>query len=260
MIGIENLTLAVPGKTLFSGFSASIAVGERIGIFGPNGVGKSTFLKALLGLSPSSRGQINIDKKKVGYLAQEGESLAADYSVEGLLKAVCQGERWGLPYLGRGQMMIEAALQKVDALALKKNRFRALSGGEKKRVLLAAVLLENPTLLLLDEPLANLDPYYQKELLTVIDHLHQRLKLTVLITAHDFNPLLPLLDRVLFIGKHQAILGTPDEVIQTKVLSELYQTAVEVVEFKGRKWVLAGGESPFFMNTEHCHGGDCVSV
>ena len=259
MIGIEDLSLSVPGKTLFKHFSADIQAGERIGIFGPNGAGKSTFLKALLGLVKPAQGRIHIQQRQLAYLPQEMDPIAADYSVEGFLKAVLRGARWGLPLIGAVGHEIEAALQKVDALNLQHQLFKNLSGGERKRVMLAAILLENPSILLLDEPLANLDPYFQKELLHLIDQLQQRLKLTILITAHDFNPLLPLLDRVMFIGKERAVLDTPAQVINTETLSQLYQTPLEVVELKGRKWVLAGDQQ-VFLQTEHCHGGACVSV
>ncbi len=261
MIGIDHLSLNVshPDKVLFSDFSAQITPGERIGIFGPNGAGKSTFLKALLGLFLPAQGQIKIDKKTIAYLPQEMDPLAIDYSVAGFLKVVWRGSHWGLPTIGSVQHEIEAALQKVDALPLQNTLLKNLSGGERKRVMLAAVLMGEPAILLLDEPLANLDPYFQKELLLLIDQLHQRLKLTILITAHDFNPLLPYLDRVMFIGKEKALLDTPEQVINTETLSALYQTPLDVVEFKGRKWVLAGGQQ-VFLQTEHCHGGACVSV
>ena len=259
MIGIENLSLAVPGKVLFEHFAAQILPGERIGIFGPNGAGKSTFLKALLGLIKPTQGQIHIDKKSIAYLPQEMDSLPVDYSVSGFLKTVLHGVRWGLPNLGSMRQDIEAALQKVDALPLQNQLLKNLSGGERKRVMLAAVLMENPSILLLDEPLANLDPYYQTELLQLVNQLQQRLKLTTLISAHDFNPLLPFLDRVMFIGKERAILDIPERVINTETLSHLYQTAMEVVEWKGRKWVLSGDQQ-VFLEAEHCHGGDCVSV
>ena len=259
MIGIENLSLSVPAKRLFEGFSAEMMPGERIGIFGPNGAGKSTFLKALIGLVKPAQGRIKIDKKSIAYLPQEMDTLPIDYSVSGFLKTVLHGARWGLPNLGTVRHDIEAALQKVDALPLEHQLLKNLSGGERKRVMLAAILMENPAILLLDEPLANLDPHYQAELLQLIDLLHKRLKLTILISAHDFNPLLPFLDRVMFIGKEKAVLDTPERVINTATLSDLYQTSLEVVEWKGRKWVLSGDQQ-VFLQAEHCHGGNCVSV
>ncbi len=259
MIGIDNLSLKVPGKILFEHFYADIQRGERIGIFGPNGAGKSTFLKALLGLVQPHQGQVKIDKKTIAYLPQEMDTLPVDYSVSGFLKSTVRGARWGLPNLTSVRQEIETALHQVDALHLQDHLLKNLSGGERKRVMLAAVLMESPAILLLDEPLANLDPHYQTELLSLIDQLQQRLKLTILMTAHDFNPLLPFLDRVMFIGKERAVLDAPEKVINTETLSRLYQTALEVIEFKGRKWVLSGN-SEIFLKSEHCHGGACVSV
>ncbi len=255
MIGIDGLCLAVPSKILFQHFTALIKSGEKIGIFGPNGAGKSTFLKALLGLVPVKAGSIKIDhalpaaaRRQIAYLPQDFAHLPADYSVSGFLKALPGGKKGA-----------RTALTRVGALHLEHQRFKNLSGGERKRVMLAALFLETPRLVLLDEPFANLDPRYQQELLLLIMELQATMGFTLLMTAHDFNPLLAHLDRVMFIGKEEAVLDTQEAVIATDVLSELYGTSLEVVEVKGRKWVLSG-ESPLFMNPEHCHGGSCVSV
>ena len=255
MIGLEELCLSVPNKVLFRQFSALVQPGEKIGIFGPNGAGKSTFLKALLGLFPLAGGRILIDGKlpaemraEIAYLPQDFENFPADYSISGFLKVLPGGSKSHL-----------SALERVGALHLKDQRLKNLSGGERKRVMLAALFLEAPRLVLLDEPFANLDPRYQHELLILIMDLQAKMNFTLLMTAHDFNPLLRHLDRVMFIGKEEAILDTQDAVIQTEVLSELYGTPLEVLEVKGRKWVLSG-ENPLFMNTEHCHGGSCVSI
>jgi zinc/manganese transport system ATP-binding protein len=127
--------------------------------------------------------------------------------------------------------------------------------------MLAALLLEEPDIVLLDEPLANLDPRYQYELLQLIEELQKKYHFTLLITAHDFNPLLHLLDRVMFIGEGKAILDKPEKVIQSDVLSELYKTALQVVELNGRKWVLSNEQRVFLNSDEHCHGNHCyVSV
>lgn len=255
MIGIENLSLAVPHKVLFQHFNAVIKPGEKIGIFGPNGAGKSTFLKALLGLIPIKGGSIRIDhalpaavRRQIAYLPQEFAHLPANYSVSGFLQALPGGKKGA-----------RTALTRVGALHLEHQRFKNVSGGERKRVMLAALFLETPRLVLLDEPFANLDPRYQQELLVLIMNLQASLGFTLLMTAHDFNPLLRHLDRMMFIGKEEAILDTEVQVLQSQVLSDLYETPLDVVEVRGRKWVLSG-ESPLFMNSEHCHGGSCVSV
>lgn len=269
MIDIQQLTLQVPHKILLHDFNAHIASGERIGIFGPNGAGKSTFLKSLMGLFPIASGQILLNHQPmhqqchhIAYLPQEFDALSVDYSVMGFLQLLIRGNQWGLPWLrSNDRMRCEKALTDVDAMHLANKKLKKLSGGERKRIMLAALLLDNPKILLLDEPLANLDPRYQSELLSLIDKLQKKLSLTLLITAHDFNPLLFLLDRVMFIGEGHAVLDTPDQVIQSDVLSHLYKTPLQVVEWHHRKWVLSMESNPVFLNfSEHCHGEHCVSV
>lgn len=271
MIHIQNLTLQVPEKKLLENFSATIQAGECIGIFGPNGAGKSTFLKALLSVFPKATGTIQLNGNKIAYLPQEFEALPADYSVIGFLQLLVRGDKMGLPlFSSQDSEQCYQSLIQVNALHLAKKLFKNLSGGEKKRVMLAAILLEKPTVLLLDEPLANLDPRYQSELLHLIEHLQKAYRLantplTVLITAHDFNPLLHLLNRVMFIGEGQAVLDVPEKAIQSDVLSELYKTPLEVVAFKGRQWILSKADEKnmpqqVFLNPgEHCHGDFCLS-
>jgi len=268
MIELDTVTLQIDGRILLQQFSAKILPGECIGIFGPNGAGKSTFLKSLVGLFPVASGRIAIQgnsvfraRRDIAYFPQEMDPVPDNYSVLGFLTLLRQGACLGLPAFGCHHIRrCEAALAKVNALSLKNRLFKELSGGEKKRVLLAAMLLEDPKILLLDEPLANLDPRYQREFIQILSELHQDLQLTVLITAHDFNPLLPLLNRVMFIGQGRAVLDSPERVIQGDVLSALYQTKVEVVTVHGRRWVVSLEGAELFQPSDHCHGGSCVSV
>lgn len=258
MICIQNLTLAVSDKVLLKDFSADIQKGERIGIFGPNGAGKSTFLKGLLNIFPRTSGKIFLDGQKIVYLPQEMDALPIDYSVMGFLLLIIRGNKLGIPFVSKvDRALCEDVLTQVGAWSLHKKRMKDLSGGERKRIMLAALLLEEPDILLLDEPLANLDPRYQYELLQLIDQLQKKHHFTLLITAHDFNPLLYLLDRVMFIGQGKAVLDVPDKVIQSQVLSDLYQTSLQVVELNGRKWVLSNEQQAFLNPTEHCHGEHC---
>lgn len=272
MIEIKQLALEVSDKAnaklLLENFSAKIVSGERIGIFGPNGAGKSTFLKGLMGGKARKSGEVLLNDQpienqchKIAYLPQEFDTLPVDYSVMGFLQLLIHGNKWGIPwYADKDKLRCRIVLEQVNAWHLRDKLIKELSGGERKRIMLAALLLEEPEVLFLDEPLANLDPRYQHELLALIEQLQKKLNLTLLITAHDFNPLLHLLDRVMFIGEGKAVLDQPENVIQSSVLSNLYQTPLEVVELKGRKWVLSNGvnERQVFLNPgEHCHGKHC---
>lgn len=208
MIHISNLTLKVANKILMQNFSASISKGECIGIFGKNGAGKSTFLKALLGLVPPAQGHISIVEKTVlGYLPQTFDSLTLDYSVAGFLQLFIRAEQYGLPVLRYADhQYCDDALSQVQALHLKHRLLKQLSGGELKRIMLASLLLNHPQILLLDEPFANLDLHYQKEILKLLRDLQKNLQLTLLITAHDFNTLRDFLERVVFISEERVIL------------------------------------------------------
>ncbi len=258
MISIQNLTLSVPDKILLKDFTGTIQTAESIGIFGPNGAGKSTFLKGLLNIFPHTSGKILLDKQKIVYLPQEMEALPMDYSVKNFLQLLVRPNQLGIPFCTKvDKQRCEELLIQVGGIPLKDKRLKDLSGGERKRVMLAALLLEKPDIVLLDEPLANLDPRYQHELLELIGKLQKEYHFTLLITAHDFNPLLHLLDRVMFIGQGKAILDTPDRVIQSQALSELYQTSLQVVELNGRKWVLSNEQREFLSPDAHCHGEHC---
>lgn len=258
MIYIKDLTLAVSDKILLKNFNATIEAGECIGIFGPNGAGKSTFLKGLMNIFPRSGGQIILEKQKIAFLPQEIDTLPMNYSVEGFLRLLMRGNKLGIPFYNQSdRQCCNEMLEQVGALSFKKKKMQALSGGERKRVMLAILLMEEPNILLLDEPLANLDPRYQYELLQLIEQLQKKYNFTLLITAHDFNPLLHLLNRVMFIGQGKAILDTPEKVIQSEVLSDLYQTSLQVVELNGRKWVLSNEQRAFLNPDEHCHGEHC---
>lgn len=268
MITIHQMTLRVAQKILFRDFSASIPKGEKIGVFGPNGVGKSTFLEALMGKRAVSPGAILINghppqamQRKMAYLPQELESLPVDYSVMGFLKIMLQGGQWGWPsFWPHAQHCCEAALKLVQAFPLRHQLLSDLSGGERKRVLLAALFLDSPQIVLLDEPLANLDPRFSQTLIRLIMDLQAQMGFTLFVTAHDFNPLVHHLDRLMFIGHEKALLDRPELILRSEVLSNLYDTPLQVLEVKGRKWVFSD-ENHVFLEGQHCHqGGGCVSV
>ncbi len=127
----------------------------------------------------------------------------------------------------------------VDAEALSARPISALSGGQRQRLLLAAALLGRPKLLLLDEPLISLDPAAQAGIIALIRRLQETLGLTVLFAAHDINPLLSTMDRVLYLGGGKAAIGTVDEVITSATLSTLYGAPIEVIRAGGRIFVVS---------------------
>jgi zinc/manganese transport system ATP-binding protein len=139
-----------------------------------------------------------------------------------------------------GVQEVAWAIDIVGAQALALRPLAEMSGGERQRLFLAQALVGRPKLLLLDEPLISLDPHYQREVVQLVRDLQQELGITVLFSAHELNPLLGALDRVLYLGAGHAALGTLDSVITGSVLSRLYGSPIEVVRLGGRIFVMSG--------------------
>lgn len=247
-IELKNLTLAYRDLTIFRNFTAEIATGEFIGIFGPNGAGKSTLLKAILGILKPVQGEILIfgdtvqrGHTHVGYVPQTRQTLINNQlSGRARLTATLNGFKWGLPLLTKKQRdEINWAIHIVGAENFVDRPFAQLSGGERQRLLLAQALLGHPKILLLDEPLSNLDPRYQEALIELIQHIRTKLNITVLFTSHDVNPLLNIMDKVLYIARGKAVIGPVSEIITSKKLSELYEVDIEVIEYQQRLLVIS---------------------
>jgi zinc/manganese transport system ATP-binding protein len=248
-IELDRATLARGGRIVLDAVSASIRPGEFVGIFGPNGSGKTTLLRTLLGLLPPLSGAVRVfgrplrrGNRNIGYLPQQRAGVA-DLPIRGwdFVASAWQGERWGLPLIGRrGQQQVMQAIDRVEAQALADRRLSQLSGGEVQRLLLAQALLGRPRILLLDEPLISLDPHFQQAIISLVRRIQQTEGITVLFTAHDLNPLLGVMDRVLYLANHQAVIGTVDEVVTDEVLSRLYDMPIAVYRIKDRIAVIAG--------------------
>lgn len=245
----EAVSLVQGGRTVLDDVTLSVAQGEFVGVLGPNGAGKTTLLRAILGLLPPQRGTIavlghapGVGRGAIGYLPQV-RTAAAGTKLRGqdVVAAGVHGHRLGLPWLGHaGRREVARVLELVDAGHLALRALADMSGGERQRLMLAQALMGQPTLLLLDEPLISLDLHQIRAVIALVRRVQQELGITVLFTAHDLNPLLGALDRVLYLGSGRAAIGTVDEVITGPVLSRLYGTAVDVVRVQGRIFVMSG--------------------
>ncbi len=221
--------------------------GEFIVVLGPNGAGKSTLLKLLLGLLKPGAGVVHVlgnsprrGNQAIGYAPQH-RVLEADLALRArdVVGFGLDGHRWGTGLPGsKRRAMIDKALQEVDASAFADAPVGQLSGGEQQRLLLAQALLTNPRLLLLDEPLANLDLAHQQEMVALIAQVCRARNVTVMLVAHDINPLLPVVDRVIYMANGHSAIGTPDEVITSSTLTQLYGSPVEVVQALDRVFVV----------------------
>jgi zinc/manganese transport system ATP-binding protein len=262
VIEFDRVTLKLGERTVLADASFAIRAGEFIGVLGPNGAGKTTLMRAILGLLPPSAGELRVfgrppqsGDRTVGYLPQV-RTVLPDLRVRGLdfIGSSLKGERWGLPSLTRhDREMIEQTLESVGARELAQRPLAQMSGGERQRLLLAQALLGAPQLLLLDEPLISLDARRQEVAIDVVRKACRERGITVMFSAHELNQLLGTLDRVLYLGNGQAVLGTVDEVITTPVLSRLYGTDIQVLRADGHIFVMSRGRDVEGSAHQHDH-------
>jgi zinc/manganese transport system ATP-binding protein len=249
-----GVALGFRGRMVLSGIDLTLRQGEFVGLLGPNGAGKTTLLRSLFGLVRPGAGQILVEGTRarpghaaVGYLPQTRAEPLPAITGRDLLAASLHGARWGVPRLsGADRAEIDRVLADVGASDLAARPITALSGGERQRVLIAQSLLGRPRLLLLDEPLAGLDPTHQHGVVSLLRRLQQERGLTVLCSAHDLNVLLPAVDRVLYLGGGRAALGAVDEVVTDEVLSSLYGAPMRVVRAEGQVFVARVREGVLF--------------
>jgi zinc/manganese transport system ATP-binding protein len=262
-IEFRDVALGLGGRDVLAGVSLEIATGEFVGVLGPNGAGKTTLMRAVLGLLPASRGTISVlgrpaarGNPAIGYMPQI-RSSGGDLRLSGwdFVASVVNGHRLGLPFASKeARAEVDRVLDLVGVRDLARRPLAEMSGGERQRLLLAAALIGGPQLLLLDEPLVNLDPYHQGDLVRLIKSLCDELGVTILFSAHEVNPLLGVLDRVLYLARGQAALGTVDDVITGPVLSRLYGAEIDVVRVKGRIFVISGDQDVERDNHHHDNG------
>jgi zinc/manganese transport system ATP-binding protein len=262
---VDRVTLALGGREILNDASFTVRNGEFIGVLGPNGAGKTTLMRALLGLVPLKSGSIRVNGETVvrgnasiGYMPQVRTGLA-NRRVLGrdFVAMAADGHHWGLPHRNaRIRADVERVLELVGAHQLASRPLSELSGGERQRLLLAQCLLGNPRLLLLDEPLISLDPRHQTGVVELVRRVQRELNITVLFSAHELNPLLNSLDRVLYLGSGRAALGTVDEVISRPVLSRLYGSPIDVMRVNGRIFVMSGDVEIDKLDHAHEEGGE----
>ena len=250
VISLDDVTVELGGRTIFNNVSFAVEKGEFIAILGPNGAGKTTLFKLLLGLLKPTKGDIRVlsavphrGDSNIGYAPQhrvlETELALRARDVVGF---GLDGNKWGIGFGTRKRdKMIEAVLKEVDAYQFANVPVGHLSGGEQQRLLIAQALIANPQILLLDEPLSNLDISHAQEIISLLTEIAKRRCVTIMLISHDINPLLPAANRVLYLARGHSAMGTPDEVVTSATLSKLYEAKVEVVRSGGHVFV-AGAE------------------
>ena len=255
VIRVHEAAVALGGRTIWSGVSLDVLPGEFLAILGPNGAGKSTLLKAVLGLIPLAAGDIAVlgqparrGNAAIGYVPQR-RHFDADVRVRGrdIVRLGLDGGAWGLPLplLRRGKerdaaRRVQESIELVGAAAYADRPIGELSGGEQQRLLIAQALATRPRILALDEPLDSLDLRNQQGVAGVIRQISRETGAAVLLVAHDVNPILPALDRVVYVARGQIAAGAPDDVITTDTLSRLYNTPIEVLRASDGRIVVVG--------------------
>lgn len=249
VLELAHASVVLGGKLVLDDVSVAVQSGEFTGLIGSNGAGKTTLLRAVLGLQKLSQGSVQLrgrplsrTNRAVGYVPQK-VPLDPDLPLRArdLVALGIDGHRFGLPTRRRARReAVDEMLAAVGAEAFADARVGRLSGGEQQRVLIAHALVSRPQLLLLDEPLANLDLASGQEVVQLLHRFARDSGVAILLSAHDVNPLLPVMDRVVYLADGRAASGPTGEVITEDVLSALYRHHVDVIDVHGRIIVIAG--------------------
>ncbi len=238
IITAEDLAAGYPENTVWRDANFTFGRGEFIAVIGPNGAGKTTLFRLLLGLQQPISGSMKIfdappkrGNPQIGYVPQR-HVIDSETNVEclELVRLGLSGKRWGFnPFSHKDRDAALAALEGVGATELAHRPLGELSGGELQRIFLAEALVSNPDILLLDEPLSNLDLRRETDLLHLVNDVVRSRRVTALLIAHNINPLLPHLDKVMYIANGRVATGKPSEVLTSESLTALYGVQVEVL-------------------------------
>ncbi len=257
------------GRTVWSDVNFEVEPGQFVAVLGPNGAGKSTMINAVLGVLPLSAGSLSVlgrppgrSGSDIGFLPQR-RNFDSSLHVRGrdIVRLGSDGDKWGLPVPGasyffegtrRRRRRIDEVIDLVGARSYAHRPIGQVSGGEQQRLLIAQALVRRPRLLLLDEPLDSLDLPNQASVAGLISEISRELRITVLIVAHDVNPIVSYLDQVIYVAGGRAVAGPAETVITSATLSSLYATRIEVLRTSdGRSVVVGQPEPPAFHADRH---------
>lgn len=251
LVSLRHVDVSLSGRHILRDVSFSLEAGSLAGLIGPNGAGKTTIFRVILGLVKVHSGEVffhsltgAVRKGLAGYVPQRLD-LDPDLPLRArdLVGLGLDGHRLGVPLPSRRRrMLVDEVLHSVDATQFADERIGRLSGGEQQRVLIAHALVSKPKLLLLDEPLANLDLRSEQEIVGLLASVVREQGISVLISAHDINPLLPAMDKVIYVAAGRVAGGTVEEIVRQDVLSKLYGHHVDVIRVHDRILVVAGPE------------------
>ena len=270
-VELKDASVRLAGKRIFGDVELTVGRGQFVAVLGPNGAGKSTLMRAILGLLPLESGSVTVlgrppaqARAAIGYLPQR-HAFDSSTRIRGidLVRLGLDGTRWGLPIALTGgarkrrkaeSARVSQVVETVGATAYAHRAIGELSGGEQQRLLIAQALVRNPQLLILDEPLDSLDLPNQASVAALLRRICSSEGVSVLLVAHDVNPLLGYLDQVIYMAGGRATGGSVGEVITSAKLSELYGTPIEVLKTgDGRLVVVGQPEAPHRHGARHEH-------
>lgn len=266
VLALKGIQVKYQDKVVLKNIQFSIKSGEFVGLIGPNGAGKTTLLRAILGLLAPNHGTVTVGgqpvkhgNRLVGYVPQKIQiDPYTPLRARDLVALGLDGHRWGFPLPSKSRRQkVDEVLRAVDALSFAEAPVGRLSGGEQQRLLIAHALLTEPKVLLLDEPLSNLDIRSAHEVVRLVSRISKSQGIAVLLVAHDMNPLLDFMDKIVYLAGGNAAIGSIDEVIQNNVLSRLYGYDVEVLRVRGRILVVGGrneSATDLLQPTHHFEG------
>jgi zinc/manganese transport system ATP-binding protein len=249
ILSVSGVRVRLGGREVLDGVGFDVRAGEFTGLIGANGAGKTTLFRVILGLQTPSAGGVLVAGRPrsrrnplIGYVPQKF-LLDPDMPLRArdLVGLGLDGHKLGFARPSRRRReLVREMLEAVGAESFGDSRVGRLSGGEQQRVLIAHALISRPRLLLMDEPLANLDLGSAHEVVALLARIAAEQRIAVLISAHEINPLLPVMDRVVYLAAGRAVSGPAQEVVRSDVLSRLYGYHVDVLRVHGRVLVVAG--------------------
>jgi zinc/manganese transport system ATP-binding protein len=259
-VSLREATLRFGDRVLWESLDLDVYRGELLAVLGPNGAGKTSLIRVLLGLQPLTSGEVLINglpprrgDHSIGYVPQQ-KGFDRDLPLRGtdLVRLGLDGHRWGVARPSReARERVAAAIAAVGATHYADAPLGSLSGGEQQRLRIAQALLADPSVLLCDEPLLSLDLGHQQAVMALIDRQRRDHGAAVLLVTHEINPILPLVDRVLYLVGGRWAVGTPEEVMTSEQLTDLYDAPVDVLRVRDRIVVVGAAD----LEHDHLSGG-----
>jgi zinc/manganese transport system ATP-binding protein len=251
VLRLHDASLAYGAHRVWSGLDLELAAGEVLAVLGPNGAGKTSLVRTLLGRQPLSSGHLEVlgrpprrGSRDIGYVPQQRPiDPTTPVRARDLVRMGLDGHRWGVPLRARGvRRRVDELLASVGAGGYADVPVGLLSGGEQQRLRIAQAVATDPALLLCDEPLLSLDLASQREVVAQIDARRRRAGTAVVFVTHEVNPVLDVVDRVLYLAPGGHRIGTPEEVLTSEGLTALFRTPVEVLRAHGRVLITGAPE------------------